>query len=50
MDNLQVNNAGVNGLMVEGDVSILPEMIEREAFRGVSDTTEVTIFFLNYIF
>lgn len=40
MDNLQVNNAGINGLMVEGDVSILPEMIEREAFRGFNDTTK----------
>lgn len=49
MDILQVNNAGINGLMVEGDVSVLPEMIEREALRGFSNTIEVTTLFI-YIF
>ncbi|XP_070010082.1 (-)-isopiperitenone reductase-like [Nicotiana sylvestris] len=36
----EVNNVGINGLMIEGNLSVLPTLIERDAARALGITTE----------
>jgi len=43
--NLQVNNAGVGGLMVEGNLVILKNLIEGD-FVTISTENEVRFFYL----